>query len=346
MRRPTNDFGTPNRLLVCPRAVSQAESTTSSAGERFKLGLKETLGHSGIFTGSITLDPGQKPNPADDKFTAWFGDTITATYKPGTDTNSTAAVTAEIPVARGTDGILASFQKKFSAENIAVETQFRMAECYFELFKNFRALKQQQQADDALRDGMLILKELTEEYGSTAYRARMSYLLAQFAQEFGDSSMTGGFRRAHPNAVRTSRRCRRFRRHDRFHFRIVVVETFFRFAPEHTRFIARLHDEARTVARFLEELAVDENGSRLRDIKAGQFHQLERSHAEAADIAHHAINICKGGNALIDKMRRLEREAAADLIDEEARRIGAAHRFARHAFADHGQCFADPLFGL
>ena len=156
---------------------------TTSAGEKLPVKLKETLGHSGIFTGNLTLEPGQKPNPADDKLTAWFGDTITTAYKPG-GTNSTApAVTLDLPVARGTDGILASFQKKFSGENIAVETQFRMAEACFELFKNFRALKQQQQADEVLRDGMQILRELTEEYGASTYRARMSYLLAQFAQE-------------------------------------------------------------------------------------------------------------------------------------------------------------------
>ena len=157
---------------------------TSSSGEKLALKLKETLGHSGIFTGNVLLDPGQKPNPMDDKFTVWFGDTITASYKPGRDTNSQVpTVTGEILVAKGTDGLLASFQKKFSGENIAVETQFRMAEACFELFKNFRALKQQAQADDVLRDGMQILRELTEEYGASTYRARMSYLLAQFAQE-------------------------------------------------------------------------------------------------------------------------------------------------------------------
>ncbi len=156
---------------------------TTSSGEKLKLKLKETLGHSGIFTGNLLLEPGQKPDPADDKLTAWFGDTITTSYKPGGTNTTTPAVTMDLPVARGTDGILASFQKKFSGENIAVETQFRMAEACFELFKNFRALKQQQQADDVLRDGMQILRELTEEYGATTYRARMSYLLAQFAQE-------------------------------------------------------------------------------------------------------------------------------------------------------------------
>ena len=97
---------------------------------------------------------------------------------------------------------------------------------------------------------------------------------------------------------------------------------------------------------LLEELVVDQHRCRLRYIQTGQLHQFKRSHAEAADVAHHAIDINKVGPTFINEVRSFEREAATDLIDQKTGRIGQANRFARHAFADHHQRFGNPVFGL
>ncbi len=154
---------------------------TSPRGEKFTVKLQETLSHSGEFSGSFPLVAGEKPMPADDRMEAWFGDPITLVYASKSDT--TAKFEKTINVVKGTDGNLLVFEKKYATEKVAIESQFRMAEAYFELFKNFRALKQLPAATNALNEGMQLLKELSNDYPSKQYEARTDYLLGQFAQE-------------------------------------------------------------------------------------------------------------------------------------------------------------------
>ncbi|KAF0172054.1 MAG: hypothetical protein FD161_4145 [Limisphaerales bacterium] len=156
-------------------------SLTSPSGEKFSAKLQETLSHSGEFSGSFPLVVGEKPVPADDKLEAWFGDAITLAYASRTDPASKLEKT--VNVVKGTDGSLLVFEKKYATEKVAIESQFRMAEAYFELFKNYRALKQLPQATNALNEGMQLLKELSNDYPSRQYEARTDYLLGQFAQE-------------------------------------------------------------------------------------------------------------------------------------------------------------------
>lgn len=156
-------------------------SFATPRGEKFTVKLQETLSHSGEFSGSFPLVAGEKPMPADNKMEAWFGDAVTLTYASKTD--ATAKFEKTINVVKGTDGNLLVFEKKYATEKVAIESQFRMAEAYFELFKNFRALKQLPAATNALNEGMQLLKELSNDYPSKQYEARTDYLLGQFAQE-------------------------------------------------------------------------------------------------------------------------------------------------------------------
>ena len=164
-----------------PERDSVEVTLTSPRGEKFTVKLQETLSHSGEFTGSFLLHPNEKPMPGDDKMEAWFGDAVTLTYASKTD--ATAKFEKTINVVKGTDGNLLVFEKKYATERVAIESQFRMAEAYFELFKNFRALKQLPQATNSLNEGMQLLKELSNDYPSKQYEARTEYLLGQFAQE-------------------------------------------------------------------------------------------------------------------------------------------------------------------
>ena len=122
-----------------PERDSVNVSFATPRGEKFTVKLMETLSHSGEFSGSFPLVAGEKPMPADDKMEAWFGDAVTLTYASKTD--ATAKFEKTINVVKGTDGNLLVFEKKYATEKVAIESQFRMAEAYFELFKNFRALK-------------------------------------------------------------------------------------------------------------------------------------------------------------------------------------------------------------
>ena len=76
-------------------------------------------------------------------------------------------------------------------------------------------------------------------------------------------------------------------------------------------------------------------------IEPNQIEQFERSHAETGRLAHHGIDIGEGCNAFRYQMRGLKRVGAADLIDEEARRILDPDRFAAHALTDIHQRVAN-----
>ncbi len=52
----------------------------------------------------------------------------------------------EVPVVIGTDGLVAAFSKTFGDEKLAVETQFHIAESYFELFKSHKKLGRERRA--------------------------------------------------------------------------------------------------------------------------------------------------------------------------------------------------------
>jgi TolA-binding protein len=167
---------------------------TSEFGEREKFILLETLAHSGVFTGSLTLGSNEKPTPGNSDprepvVECYFGDTLTVTYiDPAASSDSgTLTLTTTLPVVIGTDGLVAAFSKTFNDEKLAVETKFHIAESYFELFKSHRALERKEEETIDLAAGRRILREVIEDYPDPKYQPRILYLLGQFAQELGEA---------------------------------------------------------------------------------------------------------------------------------------------------------------
>ena len=166
---------------------------SSESGEKESVKLQETLSHSGVFTGSFELKAREKPTVAnfsdiDREIECFFGDTLTATY-----TDSAAGVevgevvlSLEVPVAIGTDGIVTAFSKIFGNQQLAVQTQFHIAESYFELFKNNLNLERPEESDKALKAGRRVLKEIMVDYPNPKYLPRIAYLSGQFSQELKD----------------------------------------------------------------------------------------------------------------------------------------------------------------
>ncbi|HEY1067566.1 MAG TPA: tetratricopeptide repeat protein, partial [Pirellulales bacterium] len=116
---------------------------------------------------------------------SFFGDLLTITYSDPAASTETGVrdATLEIPVVVGTDGLVAAFSKTFNDETIAVETQFHIAESYFELFKSHKKLARSDELTTDLEAGRRVLREVMEDYPSPKYAPRISYLLGQFAQE-------------------------------------------------------------------------------------------------------------------------------------------------------------------
>jgi len=164
----------------------------SQFGEKERIALEETFAHSGIFSGSVELKAQEKPAPenldVEDPFLeTYFGDTLLVKYvDPSASTeDGQLEQLIEVPVVVGTDGVVAAFSKSFNDEKLAVETQFHIAECYFELFKSHKSLGRDEEQQRDLQAGRRILREVMEDYPDPKYVPRVAYLLGQFAQELG-----------------------------------------------------------------------------------------------------------------------------------------------------------------
>jgi len=171
------------------RDTAKVEITTDR-GEKETVSLAETLAHSGIFTGAFMLKPNDKPTAGnlsgeEGSIEAYFGDKVTVKYidQLASTESGKLEIVREMPVVIGTDGLVAAFSKTFRDEKIAVETQFHIAESYFELFKSHRKLGRGSEEKTDLEAGKRILREVMEDYPDPKYAPRIAYLLGQFAQE-------------------------------------------------------------------------------------------------------------------------------------------------------------------
>ena len=160
---------------------------TTERGEEETVQLEETLSHSGAFSGAFKLTAVDRPTPGSDdgKIEAFFGETMTVSYR---DTRSSSideqpVHTATAKIAIGTNGLVSSFSKVFENEDLAIQTQFHIAESFFELFKSHLDLGREDEAKHDLTNGLRVLRELIEDYPNPKYAARVSYLRGQFAQE-------------------------------------------------------------------------------------------------------------------------------------------------------------------
>ncbi len=165
---------------------------TSEFGEKESVQLTETLAHSGVFTGSLTLKSTEEPTAGNIEANnphveAYFGDTLTVTYLDPAASNDEGQLelTTTLPVVIGTDGLVSAFSKTFNNETLAVETRFHIAESYFELFKSHKNLGRQEESAIDLDAGRRVLREVMEDFPDPKYQPRILYLLGQFAQELG-----------------------------------------------------------------------------------------------------------------------------------------------------------------
>ncbi len=162
----------------------------SEKGERETVSLEETLSHSGVFTGSFKLKASPEPtsgnfDPVTAELEVFFGQPLEVRYEDPLPASQSEPMlhTFEIAVSDGTDGDVTGFTKLFGDEALAIQTQFHIAESYFELFKSHLGLDRKDEANEDLKNGRRVLRELQEDYDDPKYTARISYLLGQFAQE-------------------------------------------------------------------------------------------------------------------------------------------------------------------
>lgn len=157
------------------------ELATASGGKK-TLPLVETYGHSGIFKGLIKLVfADDKVDPEDPTTMAVvYGDKVTGVYTP----SGGEALQVHVDIFKGADGQVLPFTKRFKDPEIAVQTQFTIAEAFFELAKRHRDLGQESLARREIAQGKKLLEEALRDYPDTEARAQAEYLLANLAFEF------------------------------------------------------------------------------------------------------------------------------------------------------------------
>lgn len=194
----------PDRDRTPERDVVDVIVGSKLTKDQITVQLSETLVHSGIFTGSIKVDiqrpaaPGEEvKRPTANTIWSNFGDEISFTYKDEIPLHETEArtVTLKGTVFIGADGELAAFTKKFKDPDMAVKTNFLMAEALFEMAKSHKALKGADGKPDKekavlakaeIAKGKRVLEEALRDYPNTSLKAQGEFLLANLSQQLED----------------------------------------------------------------------------------------------------------------------------------------------------------------
>lgn len=150
------------------------------------LHLHETYMHSGVFKGMIRLVyAGDPRKPEEAALPVRYGDRVTARYT----SREGEVLERTLWVHQGADGRVLPFTKRFKDPEIAVQTQFTMAEAFFELAKKHREIGQEPLARQEIAQGKRLLEEALRDHPTTEARAQAEYLLAELALEFGNDAV-------------------------------------------------------------------------------------------------------------------------------------------------------------
>jgi len=169
----------------------------AKSGAKHTVELHESGTHTGIFKGSYqlayagaTVPPleGAEPAPYDVRangFPVTYGDTVAARY---TDANGVKTATRMVTISKGADGLVQPFSKKYDDPEIAMRTQFSLAEAYLEIAKRRRKLGENDLADLDYVTAKQLLASAMDQFNDPATRAHAEYLLGSLTMEEAESA--------------------------------------------------------------------------------------------------------------------------------------------------------------
>ena len=168
----------------------------TASGTTQKLDLTETFTHSGVFKGSVKVafkgDKAEAQTPG--VLPVTYGDQVAATY---TRADGKEKTERSVAIHKGSNGGIVPFTKRFADPQIAVQTQFSIAEAYFELAKRHRELGQEDLARSEIGQGKKLLEEAIRDFPDTEARAQADYLLADLALEFANEAKDEDAKKKH-----------------------------------------------------------------------------------------------------------------------------------------------------
>ena len=191
------------RVVDLGADLTDASDTVSvlaqaKSGAKHTLVLNESGPHSGIFKSSYPIayadakpaptPEGTAPAPFDVRingFPVTYGDTIAARY---TDSNGLKTEIQTVSISKGADGTIEPFSKKYDDPEIAMRTQFSLAEAYLEVAKRRRKLGENKLADLDYQTAKQLLSSAMDQFKDSSTRAHAEYLLASLTMEEAEAS--------------------------------------------------------------------------------------------------------------------------------------------------------------
>jgi outer membrane protein assembly factor BamD (BamD/ComL family) len=177
------------------QVLAQAKSGAKQAVE-----LHETGPHTGIFKSQLMLSyasgapqaPAPAPQegdaevpatPSDTGLAVVYGDTVAARY---TDAQGVKTDTLMVTISKGADGTIEPFSKQYDDPQIAMRTQFSLAEAYLELAKRHRKLNELEAAALGFETAKQLLSKAMDQFTDPETRAHAEYLLGMLTMEDAD----------------------------------------------------------------------------------------------------------------------------------------------------------------
>ena len=204
---PTQDLTESKDRLEISVQVDRLDKGPASQAlpTEYTVELVETLSHSGFFRNPVKIlhvdDPiaAEEPNA----IPVQYGDVVRFLYGSGSQ-----QIALDVNVNLGSDGAVQSFTKRFKDQDIAVKTQFSIAEAYFEMAKKHRSLADAEEkkakaqnkparSADSLRalarkginTGKKILEEALRDFPDNEIKAQADYLLAELELEVANETV-------------------------------------------------------------------------------------------------------------------------------------------------------------
>lgn len=172
------------------RSDSVTVRVKAKSGADLAVELKEVDTHSGVFKGACLLSylkAGNGPatngatyNLKGEGFPVVYGDVMGARY---TDARGRATETLRVDIQKGADGTVEPFSKKYDDPEIAMRTQFALAESTLEVAKHFRAQGKTAEADREYAVAKQMLAATMDQFRDPETRAQAEYLLATLTLE-------------------------------------------------------------------------------------------------------------------------------------------------------------------
>lgn len=264
----------------------------SKSGHKHYVLLGETAPNSGVFKGICPLtfaSPGANHAEDDQAYDVWrdglpvtYGDSVGARY---TDAAGTQTPAYFVTIAKGSDGTIAPFSKRYDDSDTAMRTQFAMAESFLELAARHSKLGAEEAAEREYARARQLLASVVSQFTDPETRAHAEYLL-------GNMTMA--------DAQRTEDAQRQ---EDRYHAALARFMKVTGTYPD-TRYASKAQFQAAVVYEKLGQS----------DIAAQEYVKLAYKYPESE---HLATAMARLGSHFQSKAVDLEKQAAALLAQTE-----------------------------